>query len=159
MVSDQDSWDRYRAAVVSLKINGEDAVVGPREMLGEQGVEFPNSTGTTIHILTADNPNGQTQSDEANRAAYDALLDALSERPLDVSPAAGHDVEGTHVEASVAVTGLTHEQAVQLGRQFGQDAIFAWRPGSWDLIDCSDGSIESRNWGGILTDAVVRTWH
>jgi len=157
MVSVRHSWDDYRAAVVSLKIYGEDAVVGPHEIFGEAGVEFPNPTGATVHILTADNPNGQIQSDEANRAAYEALLDALSERALDVSPAAGHDVEGTHVEASVAVTGLTDDEAIRLGRQFGQEAIFAWRLDSWDLIRCSDGSIESRDWGGVITSRRLDT--
>lgn len=165
MVSDQQSWDAYRAAVVSMKIYGEDAIVGPREIFGEAGVEFPNPAGTTVHILTADNPNGQIQSDEANRAAYDALLDALSDRNLDVWSAAGHDVESTHVEASVAISGLTDDEATQLGRQFGQQAIFAWRPDSWDLIRCSDGLIESRDWGGVITsrrldtiDSLIERW-
>lgn len=157
MVNGQQSWAAYRAAVVSLQVFGEDAVVGPLEVIGETAVEFRNPSGATVHILTADNPRGQIQSDDANRAAYNALLDALADRNVEVTPAAGHDVEGTHIEASVAVTGLTDEEAMQLGRQFGQQAIFAWRPDSWDLIRCSDGAIESRDWGGVITSRRLDT--
>lgn len=151
MVSDQQSWAAYRGAVVFLKIFGEDAVVGPLDVIGETGVEFQNPNGATVHVLTADNPNGQTQADEANRAAYDVLLDVLAELDVQVSPAAGGDVGGAHIEAGAAVTGLTDEEAIQLGRQFSQHAIFAWRPDTWDLIRCSDGAVESRAWGGVIT--------
>lgn len=152
-----DSWDAYRTAVVSLTLFGEDVVIGPLEVLGEAAVEFRNPDGRTVHILTADNPDGAIQSDEANEAAYSALLDALADPDLDVSPAAGHDVKRTHVETGVAVTGLTDEEAIQIGRRFGQQAIFAWRPGSWDLIHCSDGAIERRDWGGVVRRSGVAT--
>lgn len=157
MVTDEHSWAGYRAAVVSLQIFGEDAIVGPLDVIGEATVEFRNRSGATVHILTADNPGGQVQSDEANRAAYDALLGALSCRDVEVTPAVGHDVEGTHVEASVAVTGLTDEEAIQLGEKFGQQAIFAWCPNSWNLIRCSDGVVESRAGGGVITSRRLAT--
>ncbi|MEU9480173.1 DUF3293 domain-containing protein [Streptomyces sp. NPDC048191] len=40
--------------------------------------------------------------------------------------AAGGDACGTHREESVAVIGLSDAAARELGRLFGQDAIFAW---------------------------------
>lgn len=145
----QEAWDGYRAAVVSLQIQGEDVVVGPLEIVGEIAVGFGPPQGISVHILTADNPGGAVQSVELNAAAHQALLTALADRGLDAAPAIGHDIEETHVEHSVAVAGLTDDQAIRLGRRFGQQAIFAWRPDSWDLIRCSDGAVESRPWGGL----------
>lgn len=48
----------------------------------------------------------------------------------------------------MATIGLTDAQAVDLGRKYGQLAIFRWTSDSWSLLDCADGSSFSYAWGG-----------
>jgi len=73
-----------------MKVFGKDVLVGPLEVFDETSVEFPSRPGSTVHIVTADNPHGVAQSDEANREAnreaYHSLLDALSSVVVLVNP-------------------------------------------------------------------------
>lgn len=61
-------------------------------------------------------------------------------------PAAGGNSDWTHVEESVVIAELDPERACEIGREFGQDAIFVWTPTDWQIRSCSDGGVARRGW-------------
>ncbi|MBV2354194.1 DUF3293 domain-containing protein [Streptomyces sp. J2-1] len=108
---------------------------------------FPELAGSaTLHVITAWNPRGRTASAEFNARAQGLLLDELDRRPLTWWPAAGGDAYGTHVEESVAVVGISDGAARELGRRFGQDAIFVWTPDAWRVSACDSDTSAVSGW-------------
>ncbi|MFH9983923.1 DUF3293 domain-containing protein [Streptomyces sp. NPDC017179] len=97
-------------------------------------------------MITAWNPRGRTASAEDNARAQDVLLDEIRRRGLTWWPAEGGDACGTHREESVAVVGLSDTTARELGRRFGQDAIFAWTPGAWRVLACDSETAAVSGW-------------
>ncbi|CAL9554238.1 hypothetical protein SUDANB176_04511 [Streptomyces sp. enrichment culture] len=141
------NWDLYRTAVVDIRF-GERAVrVEPRPRGTAEGF-FPvaDGSGATVHVITAWNPRGRTASDDANARAHRVLLDEVRHRGLTSWPAVGGDVSGTHREESVAVVGLSDAAARDLGRRFGQDAVFAWTPDAWRVLACESGAVAVSGW-------------
>ncbi|MFE0386835.1 DUF3293 domain-containing protein [Streptomyces bungoensis] len=136
------NWNLYRTAVVGIRFSDRTVHVAPRPSGTAEGF-FPEAAGSaTVHVITAWNPLGRTESDDFNARAQAQLLDEVRRRGLTWWPAVGGDADGTHSEESVAVIGLSDTAARALGRRFHQDAIFAWKPGSWRVLACA-GSAES----------------
>ena len=85
-------------------------------------------------ILTAENPAGRQSSAEDNAAALARLkadLDALGVRYLDAVGKYGN------VENSVAIAGITEEQATLLGLKYGQESVLTPR----GLVYMADGHV------------------
>ncbi|WSB88899.1 DUF3293 domain-containing protein [Streptomyces cellulosae] len=97
-------------------------------------------------MITAWNPRGRTASEDANALAHRVLLDEVRHRGLTSWPAVGGDPSGTHLEESVAVAGLSDAAARDLGRRFGQDAVFAWTPSAWRVLACDTGAVSVSGW-------------
>jgi 5,10-methylenetetrahydrofolate reductase len=112
--------------------------------VGQVQGDFPERSGRTIHVITAANPYGRPASDEDNDRAHQALLQEL--REFVTFLAVGGDPGGSHTEQSVAVVGLRDAEAVELGRRFHQDAVFAWTPQSLTLISCESAIEAVRGW-------------
>ncbi|MFC1228079.1 DUF3293 domain-containing protein [Streptomyces sp. Sce081] len=74
------------------------------------------------------------------------MLDEVRLRGLTWWPAKGGDACGTHREESVAVVGLSDTAARDLGRRFGQDAVFAWTPDAWRVLACDTGAVAVSGW-------------
>lgn len=108
---------------------------------------FPVPGGdTVIHVITAHNPRSRTAPADANARAQRLLLDEVRRRGLTWWPAEGGDAGGTHREESVAVLGLGDAAARELGRRFGQDAVFAWPPGAWRVLACDTDAVAVSGW-------------
>jgi hypothetical protein len=107
---------------------------------------FPEPTGSTIYVITAHNP-GRHWSDAENAARHRQLQRRLAElRGVQLWPAVGGDVEWTHTEESIAVVGLTDEQAIALGADFEQEAVFAWTPQNLAVLPCDGSAALVRGW-------------
>jgi len=103
-----------------------------------------------VYIITAANP-GRLLSDVENAKRYDLLRAAVLEaKPTEIWDAAGGDETWTHVEASLAVTGISLETALQIGRRFEQEAIFVWSRAVWRIAAC-DGSRNSESGWKVST--------
>ncbi|MER6977024.1 DUF3293 domain-containing protein [Streptomyces carpinensis] len=140
------NWDHYRAAVVDIRIPDRTVHVEPRPSGTAEG-SFPEAAGSaTVHVITAWNPLGRTASVDANARAHRLLLDEVRRRGLTWWPAQGGDASGTHREESVAVVGLGDTAARDLGRRFGQDAIFAWSPDAWRVLACDTAAAAVSGW-------------
>ncbi|MEU7060906.1 DUF3293 domain-containing protein [Streptomyces sp. NPDC046197] len=97
-------------------------------------------------MITAWNPRGRTASADDNARAQGLLLDEIRSRALTWWSAEGGDACGTHREESVAVAGLSDAAARDLGRRFGQDAIFAWTPDAWRVLACDSEAAAVSGW-------------
>lgn len=98
----------------------------------------------TWYVITAHNPASVPRSDEENQRRHDELVDALMTAERVVVPAAGQGLDGSWPpEESIAVLGIDTAVAVELGRQFGQLAIFRVGPDRIFVIDCQDAAVRS----------------
>jgi hypothetical protein len=141
-----DQWGAYLQAAVDIQMGGRTLRVLPDEV-GQVSGDFPEPSGRTIHVITAANPYGRPASDEDNDRTHRALLRELRLLNVDLTfPAVGGDPDGTHSERSVAVVGLSDAKAVEIGRRFEQDAVFAWTPLSLNLLSCVSDVEAVRGW-------------
>ncbi|MET7763203.1 DUF3293 domain-containing protein [Streptomyces sp. NPDC005393] len=128
-------WTLYQQAVVDIELPEGTVRVAPAPR-GVTVGSFPVRHEETVHVVTAHNPGGCLASRLDNDRAHQELLGLLRRRGLRWWPAVGGDAEGQHTEDSAAVVGLSDHEAHALGRQFGQDAVFAWSATAWRLLCC-----------------------
>jgi PAS domain-containing protein len=120
-------------------------VMMPREGNEIEGV-FPAAAGATIHVITSHNP-GRLLPAAENHARHVTLASALEAVPgLEVWRSVGGDTAWVHTEEGVATVGMTDQQACELGRRFGQEAIWAWDAWSLRLVSCDDASEVVLGW-------------
>ncbi|MFE9538978.1 DUF3293 domain-containing protein [Streptomyces sp. NPDC006691] len=143
-------WSHYLRAVVDIAFPAHSIRVaaGPSDG-GVTSLPYPFNDVHSIHIVTAFNPGGRNTSVRANLRAQHELLHSIGLNRLQWWPAVGGDLADTHAEISAAVVGMDDAQARNLGRRFGQDAVFAWSPASWRLLACTDAA----------HDTVIADWH
>jgi len=122
-----DQWINYRTTVFVV----DNEARGPLDQSGKRLASFA--------VITGWNPEGQIQSRETND-----LLDRQLTRKLEsfASPkvrADGCSRDFKHREPGWAV-GIPKEQAVEIGREFSQIAIFWVEDDALFLLPCMDGS-------------------
>lgn len=91
----------------------------------------------TLAIVTAWNPAHERPGDPANKKANACLAAEIERRGLRSRPALGRSEDGAHVEASFAVADIAREEAVALGRRFGQAAVFYWDGAEARILPCA----------------------
>ncbi|MEU5594944.1 DUF3293 domain-containing protein [Streptomyces sp. NPDC020298] len=144
-------WTHYQQAVVDIELPEGTVRVAPAPR-GVTVGSFPAPDGETIHVVTAHNPRGRLASRPDNDRAHREMLGLLRRRELRWWPAVGGDADSRHTEVSAAIVGLSDHQARALGRQFGQDAVFAWSTTTWRLLSCSGPEeVLTRGWQSSRT--------
>ena len=107
---------------------------------------FPDAEGRTIYIVTAHNP-GRLLPEAVNESRHEQLIAHLAARAdLTVWAAEGGDPEWRHREESVAIVGLSEDEARELGRAFEQESVFVWRPDALLVMDCDSGRVITSGW-------------
>jgi len=91
-------------------------------------------------VITAWNPDGVVADAAANRMADQNLAAELEKRGLQRFRVFGGSPDGSHVEPGWGVA-CEATAALELGRSFGQLAVFSFNGESIDLVDCRDGSM------------------
>jgi hypothetical protein len=130
-----------------LRIEAPGGVVWVRPApVSQTSGEYPEPEGRAIYVITAHNPGGQLVSDAENASAQAELEAELETRGLTWWPTAGGDPSWTHVEASAAVIGMGEADAIALGAQFGQDAIFMLTPADRQVVGCAERRIVATGW-------------
>jgi hypothetical protein len=93
-------------------------------------------------VITACNPLGQGLDKDADRAATVRLRKAISRLGLNRHRVTGVSADMKHREPGFAVWGCDLPAALQLGREFAQNAIFWVEEGRLDVVSCSTGERE-----------------
>jgi uncharacterized protein DUF3293 len=94
-------------------------------------------------VITAWNPGDERPGPAANAAAHQELLERLSaiaalDGQVQILRAVGRAVDGSHSEVGAAVHGLPRSDAIALGHQLRQDAIFEITVHGISVADCCD---------------------
>jgi hypothetical protein len=98
----------------------------------------------SVFVLSAENPESARATPKQNRAATALLRERLERtNPAFVSIAASSP-DGKWREAGFAVSGMTREQASELGRQFVQRAVFELTDDQIAVVMCANGEIAAR---------------
>ncbi len=102
------------------------AEVGPGTELALNGphavVEWPFRE--PVHVLTAHDPQGVGRPPEANRENNAELAADIARLGAGMLRCVGASPDGAHAEPGFLVWGLDRDTARQLGRRYGQDAVF-----------------------------------
>ena len=145
MTAEPNGWDAYVGAVMRIEAPGGVVWVRPAPVTRTAGA-YPDPAGRAMYVITAHNPGGRMASDTVNALAEARLAEELERRGLTWWSAAGGDPSWTHVEPSAAVIGVDEADAVALGAEFGQDAIFVLTPTDRRVIGCADRRVVATGW-------------
>jgi hypothetical protein len=144
-VGESAAWDAYLTAEIRIEAPGGPVRVFASPPLQASG-RYPDPEGRPIAVITAHNPGGVAAADEANEKAQRALEAELDRRGIAWWPADGADPEWSHVEASVAVPGMSEADALALGAEFGQEAVFLLTQASRKVVACATGRRTITGW-------------
>ena len=100
------------------------------------GFDFCASRGVQIHVITAWNPGDERPSSEVNDTQNNQLLADISAMGIEALEALGSDSNSTHAEKSWAVIGLTDKAAIELGKKYGQVAVFLITESQQSVLGC-----------------------
>ena len=100
------------------------------------GFDFCASRGVQIHVITAWNPGDERPSSEVNDTQNNQLLADISAMGFEALEALGSDSNSTHAEKSWAVIGLTDKAAIELGKKYGQVAVFRITESQQSVLGC-----------------------
>jgi hypothetical protein len=89
-----------------------------------------------IHVVTAWNPGDERPSGEINESRNEQLRLDITELGFDVLEALGSDPNSIHSEKSWAMIGLTDEVAIELGKKYGQVAVFRISETQQSVLGC-----------------------
>lgn len=97
-----------------------------------------------FYVITAWNPGGSVASREENALADGELLTEIRSRRLETYRAVGSDPNSEHKEEGWIVSGMKESDAVELGRRFGQIAIFRVEATKFTIVGCQGPWRKSR---------------
>lgn len=125
------TWQRYLETIIAIEaspgrwtdINGPNAA---------DRLPLPEP----IYVITASDPGGQHAGREANDDANADLAGELWATGATLARAVGRSPDGSHSEDSVAASPLSRQEAKELGRRYGQDAIYEVTAEAVLLLSC-----------------------
>jgi hypothetical protein len=106
----------YRDALYEVDLPGGTVVF----RIGEAA---PAGLPVPLALVTAFNPGTSRPCEEVNQAANRRLEAEVTRRGWPSFPARGRDEAATHIEPSFAISGISREDALALGKMFGQAAV------------------------------------
>ncbi len=86
--------------------------------------------------MTVWNPNGGRIPAEENAVRTKRFSEELQERGLEHFPVTGFDPESDHSEPGFGIL-CGREEAVELGREWGQEAVFVIQNDEMVLVSCA----------------------
>ena len=145
MTAEPCGWNAYVTAVIWIEAPSGVVWVRPGPVTHTVG-KYPDPEACVIYVMTAHNPGGRIASDTANAEAEARLAAELERRAVTWWPAAGGNLSWTHVELGAAVIGMDETDALALGAEFGQDAIFVLTPVDRRVVGCTDKRVAATGW-------------
>lgn len=131
---------QFEHSIVRMQVAGVLVEIVP--VVDESPATDPPKIRQTVHVISASNP-GFLDSDENNERQHIYMSHRLRELGVEPLPAIGASADGQWQEASWAVTGLTRLQVCELGREFGQVAVFEIDSRRIQVVRCADSVVVS----------------
>jgi hypothetical protein len=97
----------------------------------------PGGWPESFAVITACNPDGVTIDSATNERRTEAFRQGLVGRDLRFFPVNGYDPDSPHEEPGFGVV-CDEATALELGREWGQEAIFQVERGQVRLISCEN---------------------
>ena len=117
----------------------------------------PSRWPKAFAVITACNPLGQGIDEEADKAATVCLRKAINRLGMKRHRITGLSADMKHREAGFAVWGCDLPAAIQLGREFAQNAIFWIEEGKLDVVSCATGTRQHVGlWSELLQTSADR---
>jgi hypothetical protein len=129
-----DLVEAYAATVVSIALPGHGWVDAAKAV---------RTIGRPMHVVTAWNPGESRPGIGVNRGRNRDLRNRLAVPGTEIHCALGASPSGDHYEESYAITGMSRADALAVGREFGQAAIFEVTADNLVVVS-SDGAWERR---------------
>jgi hypothetical protein len=134
----------YRSTDIRIRVGSEWI---PWTRLGEGRTEARRKE--VLHVITAFNPLSEPRPLEENQAANRELERILVQAGKTHRPAVNRAPDGDWEEPGFAVEGLSREEARELGRRFGQHAVFEIEENELRIVACFEervlGSEDARH--------------
>ena len=127
-------WDTYADTII-VRSEPRSVLAGPDAL---DDWSFPEP----CHVITAWNPDSLLTSGDQNSEANDRLATTIIRHGGAIEPVVGRSSDNTWSEDSFLVVGVSREQAVDIGRSFGQLAIFELDRHSVHVVRCDAGTVE-----------------
>lgn len=124
----------YLDSLITIDLDG--SAVDAREAL--------TRLGEPIILLTASNPRSEVLEEAVNEVRNQKLRTALATFAVSIYPSVGASPDGSWREAGWAIVGLDTEEALNVGRQWEQEAIFRLQDGEQQVLGCFSPWIECR---------------
>lgn len=135
-----DVWRGFEAAIVRIELPEGSHRLEPRGP-GDVGV-FPFSAA--VHVVTAFNPGGRQVDAAENDERHAQLLAATSGHVTLAS--VGSAPDGSMAEPGCALCDVDLTVALDLGRRFGQAAIYRWTAESLSIVGVDDARVTEMGW-------------
>ncbi len=139
-MTEDEMWDAFAEAIVRIDLTTGPAVLAPEAFVGVGRFPFD----APVHIITAYNPAGVEIDAGSNGRHHLALGHALAAH--EVLPTVGSARDGSMAEPGYAVLGLSLDEATELGRQFGQRAIYRWAADALTIVGVGDATERRLGW-------------
>ena len=107
---------------------------------------WPEDLVPPIVVVTAWDPDSVRLQAGDNRVRHRRLLSELDRSGVIHWLAVGRDPYSPHFEEGVAVIGLTESEGVDLGRRYGQAAVYVWTPEAWTVLSCTGDRRHAYGW-------------
>ena len=118
---------------------------------------LPSRWPKAFAVITACNPLGQGLDEEADKAATVCLRKAINRLGMKRHRVTGVSADMKHREPGFAVWGCDLPAAIQLGREFAQNAIFWIEEGKLDVVSCATGTRQHVGlWSKLLQTSADR---
>lgn len=131
--------------MVDLAPPGRSAIRIVTAATGSVGI-WPTDLVPPVVVITAWNPDSVRLAGYLNDARSLDLETELDARGFTRCPATGRDVGDHHREDGFAVSGMSEEEAQDLGRRYGQAAIYLWTPEAWQVVSCAGDRRHITGW-------------
>lgn len=113
---------------------------------------LPGGDAAVLHVLTAQDPWGEPQTEARNLELLgDLLVWATGTLSVPWWPATGSELDRSHHEQGIAVAGLGRAEAAAAGARFDQLAIYEVTDELLRVVSCPDARVEAegaRRWAG-----------
>ena len=99
-----------------------------------------------VHIVTACNPGGRPGDDAGNAARHRELVDHVTALSVETVPTVGSARDGSMAEPGLLILGIDRTTAIEIGRRFGQRAVYAWSRAALEILDVQEDGCLRLGW-------------